>query len=114
MQKGRMGGMGGMDGMGGMGGMGGMMQAMQMMKEMKEEMQTMRAQMSAMGGSATPGCRVFVRGFDFGTTRDQVLKHMSSVGTVENVAMVGKGEASVTYGSIEDASAAVMQLHRST
>merc|ERR1712151_693529 len=62
-----------------------------------------------------PGsCRVFVRGFDFGTTDEQFGAHMSSVGTIENVKWITKGSAELTYSSADEAAAAVEQLQNTT
>jgi len=60
------------------------------------------------------GSTVFVRGFDFGTTDEQLEAHMSSVGTPENVKWVTKGSAEVTYSSVDEAAAAVEQLAKTT
>ena len=56
---------------------------------------------------------VFVRGFDFGTTKEQVESHCSEAGTVKSVAMT-KGSAVVTFASTEAANAAVAHLNKST
>mmetsp|Transcript_1584 Transcript_1584/g.2659 ORF Transcript_1584/g.2659 Transcript_1584/m.2659 type:complete len:213 (-) Transcript_1584:85-723(-) len=58
--------------------------------------------------------RVFVRGFDFGTTDEQLAAHMSSVGTIASVKWVSKGAAEVTYSSPEEAASAVETLNQST
>jgi len=60
------------------------------------------------------GSSVFVRGFDFGTTDEQLETHMSSVGTLENVKWITKGSAVVTYSSVDEAAAAVEQLAKTT
>ena len=54
----------------------------------------------------SPVSSVFVRGFDFGTTKEQVESHCSEAGTVKSVAMQ-KGSAVVTFASNEEANAAV-------
>eukprot|EP00440_Ansanella_granifera_P076132 gb/GFBE01082624.1/.p1 GENE.gb/GFBE01082624.1/~~gb/GFBE01082624.1/.p1 ORF type:complete len:296 (+),score=108.63 gb/GFBE01082624.1/:1-888(+) len=62
----------------------------------------------------TPSPKVFVRGFDFGTTDEQLEAHMSAVGKLETVKWTTKGSALVTYGSVEEAQAAVDQLNNTT
>jgi len=64
--------------------------------------------------NASGNSRVFVRGFDFGTTDEQLEAHMSSVGTIANVQWITKGSAEVTYSSADEAAAAVAQLQKST
>merc|ERR1712185_256242 len=45
-----------------------------------------------------PGsCRVFVLGFDFGTTDEQFEDHMSQAGEIHAVHWVTKGKATVVY-----------------
>lgn len=68
---------------------------------------------SASGGVGG-GCRVFVRGFDFGTTDEQFEAHMGSVGAIEQVRWVTKGSAEVTYSSPDEAAAAAEQLQGTT
>jgi len=58
--------------------------------------------------------RVFARGFDFGTTDEQLASHMSSVGKVVKVLWVTKGSAEVTYATTGQAEAAVAQLNGTT
>lgn len=65
-------------------------------------------------GSSSGSCRVYVRGFDFGTTDEQFESHMSGVGAIENVKWITKGSAEVTYSSPEEAVAAVEQLQQTT
>jgi len=68
------------------------------------------------GGTMMPvghGC-VLVRGFDFGTTADQLMRHMSSVGNIVNISFRDKGSADVAYSSAYEASAAVQQLQGTT
>jgi RNA recognition motif-containing protein len=55
---------------------------------------------------------VFVRGFDFGTTEQDVEGHMGTVGTVLSVEMEA-GSAIVNYATAEEAQAAVSSLNRS-
>jgi len=57
---------------------------------------------------------VFVRGFDFGTTDEQITAHMSSVGTIEKIDWFSKGSAEVTYNDPAAAALAVTQLQKST
>merc|ERR1719281_1991465 len=57
-------------------------------------------------------CRVFVRGFDFGTTDEQFEEHMKQVGTIAKVKWVTKGSAECTYSSAQEAAAAVEQLNQ--
>jgi len=63
---------------------------------------------------APSGATVFVRGFDFGTTQEQLESHMGSVGTVTNINMTCKGSAEVTYSSAMEAAAARQQLNNTT
>jgi len=56
---------------------------------------------------------VFVRGFDFETTKEQVESHCSQAGTVVSVAMK-KGNAVVEFSSPEEAQNAVDSLNNST
>merc|ERR1712039_978469 len=45
-----------------------------------------------------PGsCRVFVRGFDFGTTDEQFEEHMKQAGPIHAVHWTSKGSAVVVY-----------------
>eukprot|EP00913_Durusdinium_trenchii_P004511 g4188.t1 len=56
--------------------------------------------------------RVFVRGFDYGTSEDAIKAHFEQAGPVATVELWGKGAAVVTYDSSESAQAAV-KLDRS-
>lgn len=56
---------------------------------------------------------VFVRGFDFGTTDDQLKAHMSSAGSVEKIDWFSKGSAEVTYHDPAAAASAIQQLQKS-
>jgi len=60
------------------------------------------------------GCRVFVRGFDFGTTDEVFEEHMAAAGTIQRVGWVTKGSAVVCYSSPEEAQNAVEQLQGTT
>merc|ERR1712232_93734 len=67
------------------------------------------------GGSDPLGSgRVFVRGFDFGTTQEQFMAHMGSVGQIIKLHWAGKGEAEVVYKTRAAATAAVTSLDKST
>eukprot|EP00451_Oxyrrhis_marina_P039249 CAMPEP_0204392320 /NCGR_PEP_ID=MMETSP0469-20131031/61698_1 /ASSEMBLY_ACC=CAM_ASM_000384 /TAXON_ID=2969 /ORGANISM="Oxyrrhis marina" /LENGTH=262 /DNA_ID=CAMNT_0051386293 /DNA_START=61 /DNA_END=850 /DNA_ORIENTATION=+ len=57
---------------------------------------------------------VFVHGFDFGTTEDQLRHHFESVGRVSHVMFQGKGAALVSYNSEDDARRAVSTMEGST
>mmetsp|Transcript_4400 Transcript_4400/g.6743 ORF Transcript_4400/g.6743 Transcript_4400/m.6743 type:complete len:199 (-) Transcript_4400:107-703(-) len=57
---------------------------------------------------------VFVRGFDFGTTEDQLRNHFQGVGTISTVTFQGKGAAIVSYDSEDAAQQAVSTLEGST
>mmetsp|Transcript_51400 Transcript_51400/g.117199 ORF Transcript_51400/g.117199 Transcript_51400/m.117199 type:complete len:209 (-) Transcript_51400:416-1042(-) len=57
---------------------------------------------------------VFVNGFDFGTTEDQVRHHFESAGRVSRVMFQGKGAALVSYNSEDDARRAVSTLAETT
>merc|ERR1712224_901580 len=57
--------------------------------------------------------RVFVRGFDFGTSEAQLMGHMSGAGgNVLAVQWEGKGEAAIIYEQAHEAQAAAAQLHQ--
>lgn len=58
--------------------------------------------------------KVFVRGFDFGTTDEQFEGHMSPAGTIEKVQWCTKGSAIVTFSSQEEADTAVETLNGTT
>jgi len=67
---------------------------------------------SADKGGGSP--KVHVKGFDFGTTDEQFMAHMSQVGAVVDVKWVSKGSANVVYSSVDEATTAIKQLHRTT
>lgn len=71
-----------------------------------------KASSRASGPSGAPSCRVFVRGFDFGTTDEQLEAHMSQAGEITKVQWASKGSAVVHYGSTEEAQAAVESLNQ--
>merc|ERR1712187_162913 len=56
---------------------------------------------------------VFVGGFDFGTSSEDLKAHMGAAGTVVKVEMK-KGNAVVTYSSADEAKEAVSSLNKST
>jgi len=65
------------------------------------------------GGNDPPGSgRIFVRGFDFGTSEEELVSHLSSVGTIMKLKWAGKGEAEVVYSTQAEAAAA-MSLNKS-
>jgi len=68
----------------------------------------MKRSFNSLGG----GCRIYVRGFDFGTTDQMIAGHMSNAGNVQNVERAGKGEAYVTYSSPDEAAVAMEQLQK--
>lgn len=57
--------------------------------------------------------RVFVRGFDFGTTDEQLESHLSQAGKIVNIRWVSKGAAEVVYKTKAEAQAAAAQLNKS-
>lgn len=59
-------------------------------------------------------CRVFVRGFDFGTTDEQLESQMSQAGQIVKVQWCSKGSAIVTYSTPAEAQQAINTLNRST
>jgi len=67
-----------------------------------------------MPANALGNCCVFVRGFDFGTTEEQLLAHMSRVGSIMSATWIDDGSAEVTYSSAHGATAAVQQLQGTT
>merc|ERR1719343_1410916 len=60
-----------------------------------------------------PGA-VFIVGFDFGTTEEQIWTHCAGVGRVVYVEMLGRGECVVQYDSPYAAQAALAHLNRTT
>merc|ERR1719230_1104685 len=61
------------------------------------------------------GCgSVFVRGFDFGTTDEQLEKHMSKAGPIHAVHWVNKGNAVVVYKKMAGATKACNSLDNTT
>lgn len=58
--------------------------------------------------------KVFVRGFDFGTTEEKVQEHCAAVGPIESVEFFGKGSAVVTYATETAAQDAIATLHKTT
>jgi RNA recognition motif-containing protein len=65
-------------------------------------------------GGTEDSCRVFARGFDFGTTDEQLEEHMGQAGTLEKVMWCTKGSAICIYSSPEEAETAVSNLNGST
>jgi len=55
------------------------------------------------------GCKVFVRGFDLGTSEDELVAYLQSAGDVLGIRYQGrrKSSAVVTFGTEEEASLAV-------
>merc|ERR1711933_372513 len=58
--------------------------------------------------------RVFVRGFDFGTTDEQFEEHMGQAGEILKVFWATKGSAIVIYSTKAEAKAAVETLSQTT
>jgi len=58
--------------------------------------------------------RVFVNGFDFETSQDDIAQHLSAVGAVSQVEMVGRGAAVVHFDNPADAKRAVQEMDGST
>merc|ERR1712054_1442 len=58
--------------------------------------------------------RVFVRGFDFGTSDEQLESHMSQVGPIHTVHWVNKGNAVVVYKKKASADKAIATLDNTT
>merc|ERR1719433_1404802 len=58
--------------------------------------------------------KVFVRGFDFGTSEETLKEHFAQAGSVVFVQGYGKGGAIVTYATEEEANWAVKHLHGTT
>jgi len=61
----------------------------------------------AMGSSFGGSRSVLVRGFDFGTSEEQIVRHMSMVGTVGSCQWLDDGSVCVIYSSAEEAKAAL-------
>jgi len=57
---------------------------------------------------------VFVNGFDFETSPDDIEKHFSPAGNITDVRQVGKGAAVVTYSSADEADRAISDLNETT
>jgi RNA recognition motif-containing protein len=63
------------------------------------------------GREDPPGSgRIFVRGFDFGTSEEQLLSHMSAVGEVADIHFATQGSAVVVFKRKVSATKAVNQL----
>merc|ERR1712228_757992 len=60
------------------------------------------------------GGRVFVRGFDFGTSDEQLEGYMSQAGPIHTVHWVNKGNAVVVYKKQASAAKAVATLDNTT
>merc|ERR1712194_231754 len=58
--------------------------------------------------------RVFVRGFDFGTTDAQFESHMKKAGPIDMVHWVNKGNAVVVYSRKVSATKAINTLNQTT
>jgi len=58
--------------------------------------------------------RVFVRGFDFGTSDEQLYGHMSKAGPIHTVHWVNKGNAVVVYKTLASATKAASTLDNTT
>merc|ERR1712125_244525 len=58
--------------------------------------------------------RVFVRGFDFGTTDEQFEGHMSKAGAIHTVHWVNKGNAVVVFKKKASADKACSELDNTT
>merc|ERR1712087_238990 len=58
--------------------------------------------------------RVFVRGFDFGTTDEQLEEHCGKVGKIVAVFWKTKGSATIVYKTKKQAEKAVEQLNGTT
>merc|ERR1719183_1415774 len=62
-----------------------------------------------------PGsARVFVRGFDFDTTDQQLKNHMKKAGPIHTVHFVSKGSAAVVYNNKAAANKALSSLNNTT
>lgn len=61
-----------------------------------------------------PKRTVLVRGYDFGTTDDQLESHMAQAGTMVNVRWFTKGSCAVTYSTVEEAKYAIETLNQTT
>jgi len=68
----------------------------------------------AMPGPSRGSAKVYVRGFDFGTTDEQILEHMGQAGWIEDFKWCTKGSVMVTYSSLEEAWHALSTLNSTT
>jgi len=68
----------------------------------------------AMEGTMALSETVLVRGFDYGTTDDQLVNHMSSVGGVQNVKWLTDATVEVSYSSVDEAFLATQSLNQTT
>jgi hypothetical protein len=67
------------------------------------------------GGGGSPTCpKVFVSGFDFGTSDEQLGAHMGKVGVIQELHWVNKGSVNVVYSTANAATAAIKKLHGTT
>lgn len=66
------------------------------------------------GGDIVGGGAVLVRGFDFGTSDEQIAAHMATVGSIVRVNWVDEGSRCVSYSSAEEAQGAVDNLQQTT
>merc|ERR550514_1173567 len=57
--------------------------------------------------------RIFVRGFDFGTTEIQLRQAMQMAGPIHAIYMVGKGEATIVFKQRASAEQAAASLNGS-
>eukprot|EP00406_Dinophysis_acuminata_P055838 CAMPEP_0179294452 /NCGR_PEP_ID=MMETSP0797-20121207/43908_1 /TAXON_ID=47934 /ORGANISM="Dinophysis acuminata, Strain DAEP01" /LENGTH=74 /DNA_ID=CAMNT_0021003655 /DNA_START=24 /DNA_END=245 /DNA_ORIENTATION=+ len=57
---------------------------------------------------------VFISGFDFETSEDDITRHFESVGKVAEVRMVGRGAAVVHFDDPALAKQAVNDMHETT
>eukprot|EP00929_Paragymnodinium_shiwhaense_P078579 TRINITY_DN4074_c0_g1_i1.p1 TRINITY_DN4074_c0_g1~~TRINITY_DN4074_c0_g1_i1.p1 ORF type:complete len:320 (-),score=92.00 TRINITY_DN4074_c0_g1_i1:203-1162(-) len=78
-------------------------------KKREESDATKRSNPSLSG----PTCRVFVRGFEYGTSEMQLAEHMAPAGSVEKIQMAGQGNAIITYSESDEAKNAVKTLNKS-
>merc|ERR1719401_2679657 len=75
---------------------------------------TSKYQKTESGCRDPPGSgRVFVRGFDFGTTDDQLLAHMSAVGEIVDLQWTTQGSAAIVFKNKASANRAVQELNHS-
>merc|ERR1719215_1369723 len=64
--------------------------------------------------NSNSNAKVFITGYDFGTTEEQIWDHCASIGSVLAINMLGKGECAVEFESPDSVQAALSSLNGTT